>query len=398
VSFVGESMPTPGGLMKNAHHDGSWFPPRAKVLATIGLILAGLVGGSTPARAAESVPDPAVVARLATLLLQVRADRLVAPRATHVSLPAGVATTAVREQEASRARVVLDLRHRIDMANGGYSRAEVSVGVDTVTVNDTGQVTAEIRERTKLYLADPDFGGIPEQYAVSRIMALEPKDGTWVIASERLARAEGLPPVTDGLPAPSPVFPAPQPDRTAADTVRPANIPSPRGKGDPVATVDAQYDYAAIVDYAYQYATDHNGSYRDYANDCTNFVSQAMKAGGWEQEGSGFLSRKNNTKWYYGSRTWTTSYSWAGADNWAKFAQVHSKRTSALANVWYLLPSDVLQADWDTNNNINHSMVVTSRTASGEPRLTYHTSDTVNKPLSTLLAQNPHSWWYAHRT
>ena len=45
------------------------------------------------------------------------------------------------------------------------------------------------------------------------------------------------------------------------------------------------YNYQAMMDYAYNWAYGRNSAYPNYGNDCTNFVSQAMEAGGWAETG-----------------------------------------------------------------------------------------------------------------
>ncbi|MET8765043.1 amidase domain-containing protein [Lentzea sp. NPDC004782] len=104
------------------------------------------------------------------------------------------------------------------------------------------------------------------------------------------------------------------------------------------------YNYQAMVNYAYQYANNPNPRYRTYGQDCTNFLSQIMAAGGWQPVDG---DRTNNGAWYYGEWLWTTTYTWAGAENWYWFAFQRTARTRLLANVWDLRIADVLQADWD---------------------------------------------------
>jgi hypothetical protein len=65
--------------------------------------------------------------------------------------------------------------------------------------------------------------------------------------------------------------------------------------------------------------------------------------------------------------------------------------------VWKLAYADVLQADWNRDNTIDHTMIVTA-TGRNERYLTYHTSSTHNRKLSSLLAARPSAWWYVHRT
>ena len=42
-------------------------------------------------------------------------------------------------------------------------------------------------------------------------------------------------------------------------------------------------------------------------------------------------------------------------------------------------------------------MVVT-KVSGGEVYLTYHDTDTHNRPFQDIRAKYPNSWWYAHRT
>ncbi|MFZ3494687.1 amidase domain-containing protein [Streptomyces sp. 5.8] len=100
-----------------------------------------------------------------------------------------------------------------------------------------------------------------------------------------------------------------------------------------------------------------------------------------------------------GGYTWTTSYTWAGAENWYRFARSHSGRTKNIPNVWDMFPSDALQADWGPtpNGNINHTMMVTGRQG-GMLYMTYHTPNSVDVPLSYLRAKYPRAYGYTHRT
>jgi hypothetical protein len=75
--------------------------------------------------------------------------------------------------------------------------------------------------------------------------------------------------------------------------------------------VSALVNYEAMVSYAYQYWNNYNGAFRPYDNDCTNFISQAMQAGGWTYVGSGMSDRTDNHFWYYGDFTFTSG-TWAG--------------------------------------------------------------------------------------
>ena len=61
-----------------------------------------------------------------------------------------------------------------------------------------------------------------------------------------------------------------------------------------------------------------------------------------------------------------------------------------------MLTGDILQADFGPtpDGNISHSMVVTSKDASNNIYLTYHTNNTKNRSINDLLAGNPGTRWY----
>ncbi|MGW4632243.1 amidase domain-containing protein [Nocardia sp. NPDC004415] len=77
----------------------------------------------------------------------------------------------------------------------------------------------------------------------------------------------------------------------------------------------------AAVDYANEWALGRNPDYPDYGEaDCTNFVSQAFRAGGFDDEGDGGVPRMHRAddgRWYYDDDTLTSdpSHTWSGAPN-----------------------------------------------------------------------------------
>ncbi|MFI7438661.1 amidase domain-containing protein [Nonomuraea indica] len=173
------------------------------------------------------------------------------------------------------------------------------------------------------------------------------------------------------------------------------------------------YDYAAMEAYALQYwgpdTSDYNQDFRTYDNDCTNFMSQIVLAGGWTEVGAYPINdRTSNSNWWYNSLgTFATTYTWAGAHNWYFFAQQESQRTSHIDNVYKALVTDIIQVDWSPtgapDGTLDHTMIVTDRDPGDdglavELYLTYHTSNQKNKSLSRIKAERPNTIWYAHRT
>lgn len=148
-----------------------------------------------------------------------------------------------------------------------------------------------------------------------------------------------------------------------------------------------------VVSYANSYWDNYNTDYRKFDNDCTNFVSQALnESGGWSMA-LGLWT--DNSNWWYNFANQT--YSWAGAENWYRFARVESKRASVITNVYALGKGDILQAKWSGQSNMSHSMIVTG-TGTNQIYLTYHSNDRHNVSFAWFSAQQSGETYYAHGT
>jgi hypothetical protein len=88
------------------------------------------------------------------------------------------------------------------------------------------------------------------------------------------------------------------------------------------------YNGAAAAAYADKYATVQNAAYYHFSDDCTNFVSQAMRAGGHKFHGtpSGLVLNDNSQWWVYSGGAGRT-YSWSVADSLATFINLHDAAT-----------------------------------------------------------------------
>jgi hypothetical protein len=203
-------------------------------------------------------------------------------------------------------------------------------------------------------------------------------------ATDAVSVATKSPPdISFALRYPSDVLPSP--DVLKVDTTGIPNVGSDRG------TPPTGMNYTRLVNYAYQYWDNYNSSYRSWGVDCTNFISQALQAAGWPEDNGWYKSWQN---WWYNSLNQT--FTWAGAENWSYFA---TKRTTNYAYTNQLVPSDILQLDFGKDGNMNHSMIVTSKSG-GVPYLTYHTTDTKDRSLTSIEASLSYNsnWYYAYRT
>ncbi|MGW0823320.1 amidase domain-containing protein [Streptomyces sp. NPDC002845] len=160
------------------------------------------------------------------------------------------------------------------------------------------------------------------------------------------------------------------------------------------AALAAGYNYSAMAKYAEKYWKNYNSAYRRFngkGGDCTNFISQSLRAGGWKNK-SGWY--RNAKYWWYNSGNQT--YSWTGVDHWATFAK-KSGRTSILGNVYSMGIGDILQMDFNRAGGKDHSMIATYR-ANGQPYLTYHSSNTYRRSMDSIVKAYPKATYYAHRT
>jgi hypothetical protein len=138
------------------------------------------------------------------------------------------------------------------------------------------------------------------------------------------------------------------------------------------------------VAYARQYALTYNPAYRTFPNDCTNFVSQAMLAGGWTQVDG--PREANNVWWYSGGFLGlrVASYTWGGAQNFYNFLSVSGRGTLAQG------PADLDLGDVVQMRNggtVHHTMIVTGKNGN-DLLLSYHTSNHLDESLQAIQARS----------
>ncbi|WP_377466952.1 amidase domain-containing protein [Populibacterium corticicola] len=154
-----------------------------------------------------------------------------------------------------------------------------------------------------------------------------------------------------------------------------------------------------VADYAIRWSLMRNSAYRDYGTEnCTNFISQALNAGGWKHVSGAETSVK---AWWYTKDKGTnrkkdkTSTSWVNAEDWYRFARNESKRARIITNLNSVVVGDIIQIKYENKKRMNHSMVVTKKVGT-KVYLSYNSVDRLNKPLSELLATYKGASFFAH--
>lgn len=273
-----------------------------------------------------------------------------------------------------------------------YTGFQTDLKVNNIQVQGD-RATVDATEHTVLNLqvggGDPLAPKTTEYYQ-DRHLTLVLENGQWKLFSNQVLNAPGPQPPEKDVPL-------------IDKSVTPMSIsetnPTTPSKSDPDSQLiaAASLNRSAIVNYAYRYWSNYNTSYRNFNNsgnrggDCTNFVSQAVLAGGWPQVLGWY--RSNSVWWYnFSNQSWT----WINAHRWYLFTR-QRPRASALSNVSALVPGDILQVDFDRDGSIDHSIIVTRKDNRGTVYLTYHTNNTRDKPFWDFYSTHRNANYYAWR-
>ncbi|MEU1166067.1 amidase domain-containing protein [Streptomyces sp. NPDC090075] len=283
---------------------------------------------------------------------------------------------------------------RIAKAGETYSTASTKVTLDATRV--TGRTAkADVTETTTLTYAkatgsEPKTTGFQAHHELT---FKADQRGTWQLTTIKDTDDGGL--AVNTLSKPAVKAPATGDDgNTTPDAPRAATTRNPVAV--PKTLTGGTYDYKAMATYAEKYWNNYNTDYPDFnghgaGGDCTNFVSQSLKAGGWKHV-PGYVY--DYTKWFGNADIQSDSF--VGVNEWSWFAQ-NSKRTTPLANVYQAEVGDVIQVDFDRDGSKDHTMIVTYK-SNGVPYVTYHSNNTYRRSLASLIASYPNAYYYAYRT
>ncbi|MEV0569211.1 amidase domain-containing protein [Dactylosporangium sp. NPDC050588] len=302
---------------------------------------------------------------------------------------------------------------------GGYERSQTKTTVLSVS-GDAARPLARVREETTLYFVSPRAcGGRFTAYTVEHDVQFVRDGGVLRLDSAQFISSDYRDlPETQFLDAVPAKFRGPGPAKGSG--IKPGTGEPPRSPkvvagqtfGDRTsANLQVAYDYGRMIEYAIRYGLNYDPSALYYSDDCTAFISECMNYGFWQHTGSWpGQDRTSNSQWFRGSYTWTTTYSWGGAENWYWFA-TGSGRTYILSELDWMVPSDVLQWNWPKGNPpddiLDHTQICTDIYIDpvlglGDQYMTQHSSnhhDYVNRSLNYILSYQTWTYQlYAHRT
>lgn len=135
------------------------------------------------------------------------------------------------------------------------------------------------------------------------------------------------------------------------------------------------YDRTQAVQYAALWWASFNPAFRTLQDDCTNFISQCLYAGGMPMEVTG---RRDKGWWYQGPREqW--SYSWTVAHS-LRWYLSDSGRAEERSEARQLELGDILSYDWDGDGTWQHNTIVVGYDREGEPLVAAHTAASWGRP------------------
>ncbi|MFA7170678.1 MAG: amidase domain-containing protein [Candidatus Paceibacterota bacterium] len=150
-----------------------------------------------------------------------------------------------------------------------------------------------------------------------------------------------------------------------------------------IVPLGAAYNGYAAADYA----TKNAYSSYTFTNDCTNFASNALQAGGWQETGK--YSSSSNDAWYFDFRPQPGfSNTWTIADSLYRFMSRHPERATAMSAkgpFYNYKVGDIIQIDYERDGRWDHTMVVTAISADyNNLQITQHGDNAPVKWLNSL--------------
>lgn len=129
------------------------------------------------------------------------------------------------------------------------------------------------------------------------------------------------------------------------------------------------YDRRKAVQYAEKWWNSYNPAYHQFEVDCTNYISQCVRAGGAPMRG--YPNRGNG--WWMQNNSW--SYSWSVANAFPRYLEASKQglKAKVVSDVSQLKLGDVICYDFEGDGKYNHTTIVTAKDENGEPLVNAHT-------------------------
>ncbi|ARI78217.1 amidase domain-containing protein [Halobacillus mangrovi] len=131
------------------------------------------------------------------------------------------------------------------------------------------------------------------------------------------------------------------------------------------------YNRREAVRYAERWWDSYNSAYKHFDLDCTNYISQCLRAGGAPTWGLPNRARG----WWYTGKNW--SYSWAVANSlrWYLSGSRQGLTAKEVSSADQLTPGDVICYDFEGDGRFDHNTIVVKKDSDGMPLVNAHTTN-----------------------
>lgn len=132
-----------------------------------------------------------------------------------------------------------------------------------------------------------------------------------------------------------------------------------------------RYDRIQAVQYAERWWNSYNPAYPKFSVDCTNYISQCLRAGGSPMRGH----PHKNKGWWVSGKSWSYSWSVAHALRWFLPSSQIGLRATEVSSADQLQPGDVICIDFQGDGRFDHTVFVTGQDRQGMPLVNAHTAN-----------------------
>ncbi len=132
------------------------------------------------------------------------------------------------------------------------------------------------------------------------------------------------------------------------------------------------YNRETAVAYAERWWNRRNPEYISFEFNCTNYVSQCLRAGGAPIWGYPYTERG----WWYVDHLWSLSWSVAHALYWYLRTSTTGLQAQIMALPEELMPGDIICYDFDGDGRWQHNAIVVAKDDCNMPLVNANTYDT----------------------
>lgn len=132
-----------------------------------------------------------------------------------------------------------------------------------------------------------------------------------------------------------------------------------------------QYDRRVAVQYAEYWWNQYNPKFPQFTVDCTNFISQCLRAGGASMQGA----PDRESGWWYRADNWSYSWSVAHSLRWYLSGATRGLQGKEVDDASQLKAGDVICYDFEGDGRWDHNTIVVAKDEVGEPLVNAHTDN-----------------------